>query len=158
MSFDNNQQMINLIAEAAVTPFSIVKVGTGDKEVLLAGTNAQPLGISPDYAAVLDESVAIAVGGVAQVELGGTVLIGAAVKSDSAGFAVTAATTGTTIQNIVGTALHRSVSRLQPMFPPFPNSSSGRTPLTSRSGWCREMRSCNTSMVRATTIPDGVFH
>lgn len=109
MSHDNNQQVINMIAEAIVTPFSIVKVGTGDNEVLLAGANAQALGVGPDYAVALDESIPVFVGGVVQVELGGTVTIGLEVIADASGFAVAAATTGTTVQNIVGTALEAGV-------------------------------------------------
>ena len=109
MSFDNSQHVINLQAEGAITPFTIVKFGTVDLNVDVAGANEQAVGIGPDYAVVANEHLPVNIGGVAQVELGGTVTAGDRYKSDANGFAVAAATTGTVNQLTVGTVLKDGV-------------------------------------------------
>lgn len=109
MSFDNSQHVINLQAEGAITAFTIVKFGTVDNNVDVAGANEKPLGIGPDYSVIADEMLPVNIGGVTQVELGGTVSAGDLLKADASGFAVVVATTGTVNQLSVGSAVKDGV-------------------------------------------------
>lgn len=109
MSFDNNQQILAGIASALVNPFRFIIRDTANLRVKQSGANGLTSGVGPDYEVALDEALPYAAGGVAQLELGGSVTAGDRLKSDATGKGVKLAA-ATADQNVGAVALKTGVS------------------------------------------------
>lgn len=112
------------VAGGDIAPSRFVKAGSTDFEVLQATANAQILGIAqegtreapiPSVSTNLaaSDTETLSVYGLTEeclLELGGTVTVGARLKSDANGKGVAAATTGTTAQEYGAIALEGGAS------------------------------------------------
>lgn len=104
--------IVTKIAEAAIAARRIVKFGTADDKVVqgaaatdsIIGVCAQPGG------AAIDERVDVALSGIVEVEMGGTVNRGDPVTSDATGKGVAAAPAAGTNNRIVGFAMRDYVT------------------------------------------------
>lgn len=106
---------LGMTASANIEPMRIVKI-SGVRTVATCGANEAAIGVAGrssnvDYddtkhASTSSPGVEIrSAGQVAYVVCGGAVTAGNKIKSDGSGEAVASATTGTTLQNVVGIAL-----------------------------------------------------
>lgn len=102
----------SFIAEAAITAYSIVKMGTADGKVLLAaGTTAPLLGLSGPTAALITARTDIMLAGIGKLKLGvGGITRGLYLTSDAAGLGVAPGSTGGTNYDVIGMALVTGVA------------------------------------------------
>jgi len=97
-------------AEAAITPYRIVKHGTADTSVVMASASADSLlGVSGQVQGDLGKRVDITLSDIAEVEYGGTVTRGDWLTSDANGKAVTAAPAAGVNANVIGRAMYSGV-------------------------------------------------
>ncbi len=107
----NNKLTKSYTAEAAITAYSIVKVGAADGGALLGAAVSDALiGVSTEIAAAAGEMVDVVHSGIAEVKLGGTVARGAPVTSNASGLGVAAAPAAGTNNRIIGFAQVSGVS------------------------------------------------
>lgn len=103
----------NVVAGENIRPFRVVTIQTSDFTVAESDAGEIPAGVTTGAtrrydsanAAELGDPVQLQAGGVVRIEAGGTIAAGARIKADANGAAVTVATSGTGIQEIVGIAL-----------------------------------------------------
>ncbi len=97
----------SFIAEAAVSPFRIVKLGAADGGVIQGAAAADALlGVADELGqATVGDRVDVVLTGIADVTYGATVTRGARLTSDATGRAVTAAPAAGTNNGIIGIAL-----------------------------------------------------
>jgi len=96
----------NFIAEAAINPFRIIKLGAADGQVLQAAAVAdKSIGVSTDIAAAINERCDVIVAGEADVQYGGAVARGDLLTTDANGKAVVAAPGAGVNNRIIGVAL-----------------------------------------------------
>jgi len=115
MTFNNNAQAINGVANGAISAFRFVRFDDGDsaavaRSVKQAGANQRVVGVGPEYDVATGEGLHYYASGIAQVMLGGSVTQGDAVKSDANGKAVILAVGGVTPQHVAGIAKNTGVS------------------------------------------------
>lgn len=106
MAYGNNQVPTNRIANGAIGAALIVCQDTANdgKAIQATANRGHVLGVSPVYSTADGASIAVVVGGEAQLTLGGTVVQGDYLKSDASGKGVVIATGGTAPQHTVGMA------------------------------------------------------
>lgn len=96
----------NFKAEAAITKYTIVKMGSADGQVLQAAAVGDKIvGVTTDIDAAINERCDVIFGGEAEVVFGGAVTRGDLLTTDANGRAVTAAPAAGTNNRIVGIAL-----------------------------------------------------
>lgn len=102
----------SFIAEAAVSPYRIVKMGTADGQVVQGAAATDLLvGVADMQGqATVGGRVEAILDGIADVEFGGTVTRGALVTSDASGKAVAAAPAAGSNARIIGVALVSAVA------------------------------------------------
>lgn len=82
----------NYIAEAAISPYRIVKFGAADGQVLQAAAATDLLvGVCESVGPAINERCDVVKSGIADVELGGTVARGGPITADATGKGVAAA-------------------------------------------------------------------
>lgn len=97
----------NLVAEAAITAYSIVKFGsTDDFAALAAAATDSLMGVSGGFAAASGDRIDVQLAGEAEIMLAGAVTRGGPVTANAAGLGVAGATTN----RIIGFALMSGVS------------------------------------------------
>lgn len=103
----NPQLIKSFNAEAAVSPFRIVKVGAADGGVIQgAAASDVLLGVSGEMGqSTVGGRCDVVMDGIADVEYGGTVTRGARLTSDATGRAVAAAPAAGTNNGVIGIAL-----------------------------------------------------
>lgn len=95
----------NYLAEAAISPYRIVKPGTSDGNILQGAAATDFLvGVCESVGPALGERCDVVKSGIADVEFGGAVTRGAAVTSDANGKAVAAAPAAGSNVRIIGFA------------------------------------------------------
>lgn len=95
----------NYVAEAAISPYRIVKQGTADGNALqAAAANDFLVGVCEAVGPAIGERCDIVKMGIADVEFGGTVTRGGPVTSDATGRAVAAAPAAGSNVRIIGFA------------------------------------------------------
>jgi len=94
----------NYVAEAAISPFRIVKLGAADGQVLQAAAATDALLGVTDLAAAVNERVDVHTHGLVDVEYGGTIARGDALTADASGRAITAAPAAGVNNRIIGFA------------------------------------------------------
>lgn len=95
----------NYLAEAAIAPFRIVKMGAADGGVLLAAAATDSLvGVCEAVGPALGERVDVIKVGLADVELGGAVVRGGPITSDATGKGVAAAPAAGVNNRVIGFA------------------------------------------------------
>lgn len=101
------EMMKSYNAEAAVSPFRIVKIGAADGGVIQGAAAADVLlGVADELGqATVGGRVDVVMLGIADVEYGGTVTRGARLTTDATGRAVAAAPSAGTNNGIIGIAL-----------------------------------------------------
>jgi hypothetical protein len=98
-------------AAGALLANSIVKVGAADYQVLQAGAATDPLlGITTEINANAGERADVAMIGIADLKLGGTVAAGDFICANYAGYGVTAAPAAGANNTVVGTAIIAGVT------------------------------------------------
>lgn len=96
---------LNYVADAAIPVNRLVKLGTGDRNVALAGAATDAIiGVVNETSPALGERVDVVRVGIAWVEAGAAIARGAPLTSDATGRAVTAAPAAGTNNRIVGFA------------------------------------------------------
>lgn len=107
----NASSIKNYIAEAAINPYRICKIGSADGQVLQAtGVNDALVGVSTDVGGALGERQDVIHVGIADLQLGGTVTRGDWITSDGNGQGVSAAPAAGVNNNVIGRALISGVS------------------------------------------------
>lgn len=102
----NLQLAKNYVAEVAIPPFRIVKLGTADDRVTLAtSTSDFMIGTSMDIAAAAGERIDVQFAQIAFVEVGTAILRGQPVTSDAVGRGIAAAPVAGSNNAIIGRAL-----------------------------------------------------
>ncbi len=95
----------NYVAEAAVSPYRIVKFGTSDGNVVQSAAAADAhIGVMESVGPALGERCDVVKSGIADVEFGGTVTRGAPVTADASGRAIAAAPAAGSNVRIIGFA------------------------------------------------------
>jgi hypothetical protein len=95
----------NYTAEAAISPYRIVKWGAADSQVLQAtGVADKLIGIQNEVGPALGERADVQRAGIAEVEYGGNVVRGDPLTSDATGKALAAAPAAGTNNYIIGFA------------------------------------------------------
>lgn len=98
-------------AATAIPPYRIVKPGAADGQVALATSGTDPLlGTSGQLAAAPGERVDVDLGGIPEVELGGTVAAGDPLTSDATGKAVKAQPAAGANVRLIGFAITAGTS------------------------------------------------
>lgn len=93
------------IADATITKHRLVKI-TGQKTCAQAAAVSDAiLGVADSLGAATGETLDVILDGVAVVELGGTVTVGALLTSDASGRAVAAAPAAGTNNRVIGIAM-----------------------------------------------------
>lgn len=95
----------NYLAEAAIAPFRIVKMGAADGGVLLAAAATDALiGVCEAVGPASGERCDVVKVGLADVELGGTVVRGGPITADATGKGVAAAPAAGVNNRVIGFA------------------------------------------------------
>lgn len=115
-----DQQQGNFVAGGTIETRRFVKMGIADNTVIQATANDDAIGVSRPISRRFDDASAAnagepvgtfaLTGQVIDVECGGNVGVGDRVVSDDDGRAVSAETTGTTAQNVLGIAKQAGAS------------------------------------------------
>lgn len=102
----------SFVAEAAVNPYRIVKMGTADGQVVQAAAATDALiGVADMQGqATVNGRVDIVMAGIADVEFGGTVTRGGPITADANGKAVAAAPAAGANNRLIGYALVSAVA------------------------------------------------
>lgn len=102
-------QIQGMAAGAAITPYSIVKIGAANHTVILAAAATDNvIGVTPLNAAdAAGDTVDVIIAGIAEIKLAGTVARGAHVASNAAGLGIATTTAGNVA---IGTALASGVT------------------------------------------------
>lgn len=95
----------NVTAGAAINAYRIVKLSAADTVILAAAASDSLVGVNADIAPALGERCDVALMGIAFVEAGAAVAIGAMVTSDAVGRGVTAAPAAGSNVRVIGYAL-----------------------------------------------------
>ncbi len=96
------------IAEAAISPFRIVKLGTADGKVTSAAAATDLLiGIVNEVGPAINERCDVIHAGIAFVEAGAAVTRGSSITSDASGRGIA---TTTTANRVIGTALEAAAA------------------------------------------------
>lgn len=104
----NNRLAKSFNAGGALAPFTIVKAGSNDYDVVQAAAATDKLlGVTTEVAATTGERADVVLVGTADVKLGGTVARGDAITSDASGNGITTVTIG---NRIIGFALISGVA------------------------------------------------
>ena len=109
MSFFKATLIHGMAAGAVIEPFTIVKVGAADNTAIPgAAATDNLLGVTPANGAdAIGDTVDVILGGIAEVEIAGTVARGAQVTSNASGKGVATTTAG---NRSIGIALASGVS------------------------------------------------
>ena len=100
-----------LVAEAAINPYRIVKFGTTDDFVIQgAAVGDSLIGVVEAVAPALGERCDVVMGGIAEISLGGSVTRGGLITSNGTGQGVAAAPAAGTNNSVIGRALMSGVS------------------------------------------------
>lgn len=100
----------NFTAAAAIAAFRIVKLSAVDTVVPAAAATDGLIGVNADVAPALGERCDVALQGIAFVEAGAAVALGAMVTSDAVGRGVTAAPVAGANVRVIGIALEPAVA------------------------------------------------
>ena len=106
MSLGNNPYVVSKTAGGStIAPFvAVIQSSSADNEVTVAGANAVAIGIAPEYSTAAGEHLPVYIGGIVFAKYGGSVTRGQKLKTDSSGYLVPIATTGTVFQNVIAIA------------------------------------------------------
>lgn len=100
----------NLTAGAAIAAFRLVKLSAAETVVPAAAATDNVIGVNADVAPALGERCDVALMGIAFVEAGAAVALGAMVTSDASGRAVAAAPAAGSNVRVVGVALEAATA------------------------------------------------
>ena len=100
----------NFTAGAAIAAFRLVKLSALDTVVPAAAATDSLIGVNGDVAPALGERCDVALTGIAFVEAGAAVALGAMVTSDALGRVVTAAPAAGSNVRVIGFALEASAA------------------------------------------------
>ena len=93
-------------AQAAITAYTLVALGSADGQVVAAAAVSDKIiGVTTDVAPAINERCDVILSGIADVLYGGTVARGDLLTSDASGRAVTAAPSAGTNNRVIGFAL-----------------------------------------------------
>lgn len=107
----NLQLAKNYVADVAIPAFRIVKPGTADDRITLAGASTDALiGTSMDIAAAVGERCDVQLAEIAFVEAGAAITRGALITSDGLGRGVTAAPAAGVNASVIGRALETATA------------------------------------------------
>ena len=106
----NFLQQKNMTAGAAINVYRIVKFSAAETVVLAAAATDSLLGVNADTAPALNERCDIALSGIAFVEAGAAVALGAPVTTDTVGRGITAAPAAGVNNRIIGFALEAAAA------------------------------------------------
>lgn len=106
MSGPNRTLVKTFTAEAAITKHRIVKFGAANGQVLQAAAVGDAMfGAAAELDVAINDRVDVQVAGIAEIEAGAAIALGALVTSDAVGRAVAAAPVAGTNNRIIGTAM-----------------------------------------------------
>ncbi len=97
-------------AGGAINPYRIVRFSAAETVVQAAAATESVIGVNTDLSVVLNERVEVMTHGVAWVEAGAAIALGAPVASDASGRGVTAAPAAGVNNRIIGFALDAAVA------------------------------------------------
>ena len=106
----NFLQQKNMTAGAAINVYRIVKFSAAETVVLAAAATDSLLGVNADTAPALNERCDIALSGIAFVEAGAAVALGAPVTTDTVGRGITAVPAAGVNNRIIGFALEAAAA------------------------------------------------
>lgn len=97
-------------AGGAINPYRIVRFSAAETVVQAAAATESVIGVNTDLSVVLNERVEVMTHGVAWVEAGAAIALGAPVASDASGRGVAAAPAAGVNNRIIGFALDAAVA------------------------------------------------
>ena len=98
------------VAGAAINPYRIVRFSAADTVIQAAAATESMFGVNTDLTIAANERVEVMVQGIAWVEAGAAITIGALVTTDSVGRGVAAAPAAGTNNRHIGVALDAAVA------------------------------------------------
>lgn len=98
------------VAGGAINPYRIVRITNADTVEQAAAVLNTLIGVNTDLPIVAGERVEVMMQGIAYVEAGASIAVGAEVTSDSSGRGITAAPAAGANQRIIGFALEAAVA------------------------------------------------
>lgn len=102
--------MKGFTAGGAINPYRIVRFSAAETVVQAAAATESVIGVNTDLSVVLNERVEVMTHGVAWVEAGAAIALGAPVASDASGRGVAAAPAAGVNNRIIGFALDAAVA------------------------------------------------
>ena len=107
----NPMLLKNFVAEAAITPYRLVKMGSADGKVITAAAATDMIiGACSEVGPAINERVDVVVVGVAYVEAGAAVTRGNLITSDASGRAVVPAPAAGVNNRCIGVALESATA------------------------------------------------
>lgn len=98
------------VAGAAINPYRIVRLSAADTVIQAAAATESMFGVNTDLTIVSGERVEVMTHGIAWIEAGAAIALGAPVTADAVGRGVTAAPAAGVNNRIIGFALEAAVA------------------------------------------------